>query len=76
LKHKWIESEKAGHVIGFELAMTGWILKHRSRWRKGQMIRPRRGAWRAAALKSAMQKAVEAQAQEISKIAIGLAKDI
>jgi hypothetical protein len=31
-----------------------------------------RGAWRAAMLKSAMQKAVEAQAQEISKIAIGL----
>ena len=22
LKHKWIESEKAGHDIGFELALT------------------------------------------------------
>lgn len=31
-----------------------------------------RGAWRAATLKSAMQKAVEEQAQKVSKIAIGL----
>ena len=30
LKHKWIESEKAGHDIGFERAMTDWIIKHRS----------------------------------------------
>ena len=34
LKHKWIESEKAGHDIGFERALTDWIIKHRSRWRK------------------------------------------
>jgi hypothetical protein len=34
LKHKWIESEKAGHDIGFERALTDWIVKHRSRWRK------------------------------------------
>ena len=33
LKHKWIESEKAGHDIGFERALTDWIVKHRSRWR-------------------------------------------
>ncbi len=33
LKHKWIESEKAGHDIGFERALTDWIIKHRSRWR-------------------------------------------
>jgi len=31
-----------------------------------------RGAWRTATLKNARQKAVEAQAQEIIKIAIGL----
>ena len=41
LKHKWIESEKAGHDIGLELAMTDWIIKHRSQWRKGQMIAAR-----------------------------------
>ncbi len=34
LKHKWIESEKAGHDIGFERALTDWIIKHRSKWRK------------------------------------------
>ena len=34
LRHKWIESEKAGHDIGFERALTDWIIKHRSTWRK------------------------------------------
>jgi hypothetical protein len=34
LKHKWIESEKAGYDIGFERALTDWIMKHRSTWRK------------------------------------------
>jgi len=33
LKHKWIESEKAGRDIGFERALTDWIIKHRSKWR-------------------------------------------
>jgi len=36
LKHKWIESEKAGYDIGFEQALTDWIVKHRSKWRKGR----------------------------------------
>jgi hypothetical protein len=36
LKHKWIESEKAGHDIGFERALTEWIIKHRTSWRKGR----------------------------------------
>jgi len=36
LKHKWIESEKAGHDIGFERALTDWIIKHRAKWRKSQ----------------------------------------
>jgi hypothetical protein len=34
LKHKWFESEKAGHVVGFEQALTDWIIKHRATWRK------------------------------------------
>jgi len=34
LKHKWIESEKAGHDIGFERALTDWIIKHRANWRR------------------------------------------
>lgn len=33
LRHKWIESEKAGHDIGFEKALLDWIIKHRSSWR-------------------------------------------
>jgi hypothetical protein len=36
LKHKWIESEKAGHDIGFERALTDWIIKHRANWRKSR----------------------------------------
>ena len=36
LKHKWIESEKAGHDIGFERALTDWIVKYRSKWRKAR----------------------------------------
>ena len=34
LKHKWIESEKEGRDIGFERALTDWIIKHRPTWRK------------------------------------------
>jgi hypothetical protein len=37
LRHKWIESEKAGRDIGFERALTDWIIKHRSKWRKGRV---------------------------------------
>jgi len=34
LRHKWIESEKLGHDIGFERALLDWIVKHRSGWRQ------------------------------------------
>ena len=40
LKHKWIESEKAGHDIGFEGALTDWIIKHRANWRKSRQNPP------------------------------------
>ncbi len=33
LRHKWFESEKAGHDVGFEKALLDWIVKHRSSWR-------------------------------------------
>ena len=36
LRHKWIESEKAGRDIGFERALTDWIVKHRAKWRKSR----------------------------------------
>jgi hypothetical protein len=34
LCHKWIESEKAGHDVGFDHALVDWILKYRSAWRE------------------------------------------
>ncbi len=36
LKHKWIESEKVKHDIGFEQALLDWIVKHRAAWRKSR----------------------------------------
>jgi hypothetical protein len=36
MKHKWIESEKAGKDIGFEQALTDWIIKHRGKWRRSR----------------------------------------
>jgi hypothetical protein len=43
MKHKWIESEKAGHDIGFERALTDWIINHRARWRKHRQQLSRTG---------------------------------
>ncbi len=43
MKHKWIESEKAGHDIGFERALTDWIINHRARWRKHRQELSRSG---------------------------------
>ncbi len=37
MRHKWIESEKAGRDIGFDHALTDWIMKHRSKWRKTRL---------------------------------------
>ena len=36
MRHKWIESEKVGYDIGFEHALTDWIMRHRSKWRRGR----------------------------------------
>jgi hypothetical protein len=38
LKHKWYESEKAGHDIGFERALMDWIVKHRAAWLRTRHI--------------------------------------
>ena len=38
LKHKWIESEKAGHDIGFDQALVDWMVTHRQAWRKSRQI--------------------------------------
>ena len=39
LRHKWLESEKAGYDIGFERALTDWIIKHRAKWRKSRQAK-------------------------------------
>lgn len=38
LKHKWIESEKAGHDIGFERALLDWVMNHRDKWRAARKV--------------------------------------
>ena len=40
LKHKWIESEKAGYDIGFEKALLDWIVQHRAHWRSERLKKP------------------------------------
>lgn len=32
LRHKWLESEKAGRDIGFDVALMDWVTNHRSGW--------------------------------------------
>jgi len=36
LRHKWIESEKAGRDIGFDSALMDWITHHRGGWRRAR----------------------------------------
>lgn len=36
LRHKWLESERLGHDIGFERALLDWIRKHRESWRSAR----------------------------------------
>lgn len=36
LKHKWIESQKAGDDVGFDLALTTWMREHREAWQKAR----------------------------------------
>ena len=38
LKHKWLESEKAGKDIGFEKALLVWIMYHRQAWRDAKGV--------------------------------------
>lgn len=33
MRHKWLESEKAGRDIGFNQALINWVLHHRASWR-------------------------------------------
>ena len=40
LRHKWLESEKAGHDIGFEHALVDWNHKFRFSWRAQRKNEP------------------------------------
>lgn len=32
LRHKWLESERAGRDIGFDAAYVSWCFRHRKQW--------------------------------------------
>ena len=34
LEHKYLESQKTGHDIGFERALKDWAAHHRPNWRE------------------------------------------
>ncbi len=38
LRHKWFESEKAGHDVGFDVAMIDWTIKHSSKYRRERRV--------------------------------------
>ena len=44
LRHKWIESEKAGVDIGFDRALMDWIVKYRSAWYEQRQIFRQKGS--------------------------------
>jgi len=37
-KHKWFESEKVGHDIGFEQAAQDWINRYAKEWKRAHGI--------------------------------------
>jgi hypothetical protein len=39
LRHKWIESEKAGRDIGFDDALIDWTVHHHAAWRRACIAR-------------------------------------
>ncbi|MBI5397266.1 MAG: DUF4032 domain-containing protein [Verrucomicrobia bacterium] len=43
LRHKWLESEKAGHDIGFEKALVEWVSRYRTAWRRYRHQVPDKG---------------------------------
>jgi hypothetical protein len=44
LRHKWIESEKAGFDIGFDRALMDWIVKYRAAWYEQRQILRQEGS--------------------------------
>ena len=42
LKHKWIESQKAGRDVGFEWAFIDWMIFHRNNWIKWKKLKKKK----------------------------------
>ena len=38
LRHKWLESVRMGHDIGFDQALLDWVRKHREYWRAARRV--------------------------------------
>jgi hypothetical protein len=36
MKHKWIESERQNHDVGFESALIDWLKNHKNDWIEAQ----------------------------------------
>ncbi|MDR2429641.1 MAG: DUF4032 domain-containing protein [Puniceicoccales bacterium] len=36
LRHKWLESEKAGRDIGIDKSLLDWNTNHREKWRRAR----------------------------------------
>ena len=32
LRHKWVLSERAGHDVGYDVAVLSWVRNHRKLW--------------------------------------------
>lgn len=57
-RHRWIESEKAGHDIGFETASIDWLEKFSKAWMDYHMPKQKPPVKRpAASYKSSSKKA-------------------
>ncbi|MBL9142665.1 MAG: hypothetical protein JNM99_03190 [Verrucomicrobiaceae bacterium] len=41
LEHKYLESQKSGHDIGFERALKDWAANHRPNWREEMRAKTR-----------------------------------
>ena len=39
-RHKWIESEKAGHDIGYEKAAEDWLNRYSEQWTQKHVNQP------------------------------------
>lgn len=39
MKHKWYESERAGHDVGWAQAVIDWTIKFKTKWFKERTIK-------------------------------------